>query len=142
MSAKKNISVTSGSSSFGNTFRVTCDGDNIEVPGEKGICVVAFDKDFKNPTLSKLFECTDQASCNAFCSSIDKIKDGSYLVLGYKGNSLKNFTSECKKTISTLGSKEINRLEDRESWALITKKGSNSVLEYRQPNLVNFSYNL
>ena len=140
MSSTRTFTVTSASSEYGNTFRVTSDGQTVDVSGERGIGLVVFEKDGKNPTTKKMFDCSDSSDCSSFCSAMEKIKDGSYVIMGIKGDVSKNLTSDCKRCITNLGSTEISRLSNKDSWAMMIKKGSpHTLLEYRKQDVVTFN---
>lgn len=136
----RTFSVTSASSEFGNIFKVTSDGQTIDCSGDRGIGLVVFDKDSKNPSTKRMFDFTDPSTCENFCNTVNSIKDGSIIIMGLKGDVAKNLTPNSKKTISTLGSAEINKLTHRDSWAMMSKKGSpHCVQESRKQDVVNFT---
>ena len=86
-----------------------------------------FSKDNKN-------QISDQ-----FCSLINSVKEGSYIVIGLKGEG-KGITKEVKETIGQLGSNEIFRLGLKDSWAMMVKKNFPfTIHEYRYPDKITFN---
>jgi len=117
--------VTSASMECGNKFTVNCEGNAIEVPGERGIGIVVIDKDSKKPSINKMFDTyTDPANCTQLLNTLEKVKDGSYVIMGVKEEASRCLTPNLKQCISIMGSTEINRLSYRDSWAMAVKKGS------------------
>ena len=141
----KTILVTSSCSEQGN-FEVFCDKERIAISGGKGLCLVCFEKDIKETSIKKLFDCNDPSSVSALCSTLEKLKDqnGTYVIMGIKGDNVwKGINSECKRLISCFGSREIERVGEFDSWALVTKVGEkDSLHEYRRKEFVEFSHTL
>ena len=139
----KTITVSAAASEYGNIFRVICDGESIDIAGEKGIGLVVYEKDSKTANIKKIFDCSDPSLRSSLCSTLDKIKDGSYVIMGTKGDVVKSLTADIKHSISMLGSLEITRLNDKDSWAMMVKKSSpHSLIEYRKQDLVTFNHTI
>ena len=119
------ILVTSASHECGNKFTVALDGNVVEVPGERGIGLVVFEKETKKANFVKMFDTyADPSNCSKMCEALEQVKNGSIIVMGAKGEASRCLTPELKNCISILGSTEINRLGYRDSWAMMVKKGS------------------
>ena len=94
-------------------------------------------KDFKNPTTKKCFESSQMST---LCSTIEKVRDGSLIVMGTKGDCTKCITEDMKSCIALLGSMEISRMENRDCWAMMVKKGMpQTFYEMRKPETVTFN---
>jgi hypothetical protein len=71
---------------------------------------------------------------------IDGIKDGNYIVMGIKGEGAKKLTNDAKNAIANLGSEDIYKLEYRDSWAMVVRKGNvKSIREARQHEAVTLT---
>ena len=139
-SHNKEITVNCGTQN-GGRFWVTVDGNQIDCPGNTGVGLFVFDnKDLKTPTTKKIFESNQISS---LCTQIEKIKDGNLVVLGFKGDCSKLITDDLKQCLTTLGSREITRLDNRDCWAMLLKKGSsNTLYEMRKPDTLTFTRSL
>ena len=135
------ISVTSAGHDCGNKFSVTWDGQPIEILGKRGIGLVVFEKDCKVPSVCRLFDTfLDPYNCVNLCKALEKVRDGSVIVMGVKDEGSRCLTPELIEIISKLGSCEFKRLGHRESWAMIVKKGQpNTVHETRKKDIVNLN---
>lgn len=69
---------------------------------------------------------------------LERTKDGSYVIMGVKGDGARKLTNGARNTIANMfGSKEILKLEYNESWAMIARKGNiKSIREAREPQAV------
>jgi hypothetical protein len=69
---------------------------------------------------------------------LDRTKDGSYVIMGVKGDGARKLTNEARNAIADMfGSSEIRKLEYNESWAMIARKGNiKSIREAREPQAV------
>ena len=142
-SSTKVISITSGTMNEG-TFSISLEGTNMDIQGNQGLGLVVFDRmkdqGFTCPSIKKIFECSSKAQCTTICNTLENLKNGSLIIIGLKGDCSKMLTDELKKTISTLGSTEINRLQHKDAWAMMVMKGSpQTFYEVRNSSIVTFS---
>jgi len=106
----------------------------IDVPGERGIGIVVVDYHTRTVSYKHMYDTSENsAESEKSVKLIDRIKDGSYIVMGVKDEAARQLSTDAKKAIANLGSEEINKLEYRDSWAMIVRKGNvKSIREARQ----------
>jgi len=116
--------VSSASYEHGNYFKVTVDGQQISIPGERGIGIVIVEKGTRKINYTRMFDTyLDSNECNKLNSVLMQVRPGNLIILGVKDDGSRSLTLELTQTISALGSKLINQLGYRDSWAFAARKG-------------------
>jgi len=118
------IAIKSGSYEYGNYFSVIVDGQQINIQGERGIGLVIVEKGTRRVTYSRMFDTYLDPNESAKLNSIlYETPTGNLLILGVKDDGSRSLTLDVIQTLSSLGSKLINQLGFRDSWAFAVRKG-------------------
>jgi len=130
----RTFAVTSANHKHGNQFSVILDGEMVEVEGDRGIGIVVVDYNTRNVCSKHMFDTSQQTTeSDKLAKTIERIKDGDYVIMGVKGDGARKLTNELKTAIANLGSDEIYNLNYEDSWAMIVRKDyPKSIRETRQ----------
>jgi len=118
------IEVSSGAHDHGNYFRVVMDGENINVPGERGIGLVIVEKGTRKIAMARMFDTElDPMESAKLNTILLDAKPGALMIVGVKGDGSRCLSLDLIQTLTLLGSKHIQDLGYQESWAFVVRKG-------------------
>ena len=120
------IEVSSASCEQGNYFRVTIDGKEVKMGGggERGIGLVIVEKGTRKVNFARMFDTSlDPNECAKLNTILLQAIPGNLIILGVKDDGSRSLTLDLIQTITSLGSKYINQLSYRDSWAFVARKG-------------------
>jgi len=116
--------VSSAGHDHGNYLHVEIDGQTIGVPGERGIGLVILEKGTRQMNFCQMFDTyLDPNECTKLNSILFNAKPGNILILGVKDDGSRSLNLDLIQTLTTLGSKQIQQLGFRDSWAFVVRKG-------------------
>jgi len=132
------IVIGSASHDYGNYFKVTVDGQEINIPGERGIGLVIVEKGTRRINFARMFDThLDPNESSKLNSILYQTQPGNLLIMGVKDEGSRSLTLDLIQTLSSLGSKEIHQLGYRDSWIFVARKGKpQNAREIRESNQV------
>jgi len=130
------IVVSSASMGYGNYFKVSVDGQEVNIEGERGIGFVIVEKGTRKITYARMFDTyLDPNESSKLNSILYQTKPGDLLILGVKDEGSRSLNLDLIQTLTSFGSKYINQLGYRDSWAFVVRKGKpQSAREIKESN--------
>ena len=117
---------------------ITLNGKEIAIPGgyQRGLNIAVFEPSTLEPIITQSFDLfANPANADAFAELIENLPPGQIVAITIKDDGFWNLSDRAKKACISIGSRLINNLQFRSSWAIIGYKNATpgSVIE----NLTN-----
>ncbi|MCK5739687.1 hypothetical protein KAH55_10910, partial [bacterium] len=120
-----NISVESAGHSAGYFARIILNGETVTFPGKRGINIAIISPDDGTLMETAAFDTyKSTAEADSLARRIAQLDTGTIVIAAVRDDAASNLNTAAIQALENLGSVEISRLQFRDSWAIIGRKGA------------------